>query len=248
MKKAFFFLFVVILFSCDSENVNDCVQTSGDLVQIDYDITGFNKIIVYERSQLIVSQGPYEVILETGENLVNDIDITVADATLSIKNNNSCNLVREYGVTKVYVTLPDLQVLRNSSGLAVKSSGTLNLNELTLLCEDTEEEDAFHISGDFDLDINVDKLSIETNGLSNFFLNGTVNELDLKFLLGDSRFEGRNLEVQTAQVYHRGTNDIFLQAKQQVTGSLLSTGNLILTEEPPVLNVEELYTGRVIIE
>ncbi|GAK96998.1 hypothetical protein JCM19294_504 [Nonlabens tegetincola] len=248
MKKAFFFLFVVILFSCDSENVNDCVQTSGDLVQIDYDITGFNKIIVYDRSQLIVSQGPYEVILETGENLVNDIDITVADATLSIKNNNSCNLVREYGVTKVYVTLPDLQVLRNSSGLAVKSSGTLNFNELTLLCEDTEEEDAFHISGDFDLDINVDKLSIETNGLSNFFLNGTVNELDLKFLLGDSRFEGRNLEVQTAKVFHRGTNDIFLQAKQQVTGSLLSTGNLILTEEPPVLNVEELYTGRVIIE
>ncbi|MTE25937.1 head GIN domain-containing protein [Winogradskyella ouciana] len=248
MKKLILFTFGLLLIACDTENALDCFQTSGNIIQKEYDLDGFDKITVMERSQLYISEGDYAIVLETGENLLNDIDIRVFEGRLVIENENACNITRDYGVTKVFVTAPNITEIRNSSGLKVISENTLTYPNLTLLSEDLEEEDAFHIDGDFQLDLNVANLTITQNGLSNFFLTGSVTNLDLNFLMGDARFEGRNLTVENADVYHRGTNDIIINPQQQLTGSILSTGDIIVVNTPPILDVEELYTGQLIIE
>lgn len=249
MKKiAIYFIIFSLLLGCDYDEGLNCFQNSGPIIQQEISLADFNKITVFERAQLIISQGPKSVILETGENLVSDIDIFVNDDELIINNNNGCNLFRDYGLTKIYVSSPNITEIRNSSGLSVLSGNTLSFDDLTLISEDLVEEDAFHTDGDFELDLNVNKLTIIQNNLSNFFLSGTVEELDLNFLFGDARFEGRSLIVQTANVYHRGTNDIIINPEQEITGTLLSTGDLILVNTPPLVNLEELYTGRVIYE
>jgi len=248
MKKIVLLIILSFVFSCNSEDVNDCFQNAGTIIQIEYMLNDFDKITVFERSQLIISEGPYSVMLETGENLVNDIDVKVIDGRLIIENGNSCNITRDYGITKVFVSAPNLIEIRNSSGLSVVGSNTLTFPNLTLLSEDLEEEDAFHIDGDFELNLDVENLSITQNGLSNFFLTGNVTNLDLNFLFGDARFEGRNLIVQNADVYHRGTNDIIINPQLSLTGSLLSTGDMIVVNTPPILNVEELYLGQLILE
>lgn len=248
MKKIVLLIILGFVFSCNSEDVNDCFQNAGTIIQIEYMLNDFDKITVFERSQLIISEGPYSVMLETGENLVNDIDVKVIDGRLIIENGNSCNITRDYGITKVFVSAPNLIEIRNSSGLSVVGSNTLSFPNLTLLSEDLEEEDAFHIDGDFELNLDVENLSITQNGLSNFFLTGNVTNLDLNFLFGDARFEGRNLIVQNADVYHRGTNDIIINPQLSLTGSLLSTGDMIVVNTPPILNVEELYLGQLILE
>jgi len=248
MKKIVLLIILSFVFSCNSEDVNDCFQNAGTIIQIEYMLNDFDKITVFERSQLIISEGPYSVMLETGENLVNDIDVKVIDGRLIIENGNSCNITRDYGITKVFVSAPNLIEIRNSSGLSVVGRNTLSFPNLTLLSEDLEEEDAFHIDGDFELNLDVENLSITQNGLSNFFLTGNVTNLDLNFLFGDARFEGRNLIVQNADVYHRGTNDIIINPQLSLTGSLLSTGDMIVVNTPPILNVEELYLGQLILE
>lgn len=248
MKKLTILIVGLLLIACDTENALDCFQTSGSIIQKEYDLDGFDKITVMQRSQLYISEGDFNVVLETGENLVNDIDIRVFEGRLVIENPNACNITRDYGITKVFVSAPNITEIRNSSGLTVISENTLTYPSLTLLSEDLEEEDAFHIDGDFELDLNVQNLTITQNGLSNFFLTGNVTNLDLNFLFGDGRFEGRNLLVDNADVYHRGTNDIIINPQQQLIGSILSTGDIILVNTPPILNVEELYTGQLIVE
>ncbi|WP_411767428.1 head GIN domain-containing protein [Winogradskyella sp. A3E31] len=248
MKKLIYILTVIVFFGCNSENSLDCFQTAGETIQKSFDLESFSKIVVFERVQLIISQGPQSILLETGENLENDISITVSNDQLVIKNDNACNLVRDYGITKVFVSTPTLTEIRNSSGLTVLSENTLNFQDLSLISEDLEEEDAFHTDGDFDLDLNVENLTITQNNLSNFFLRGNVTNLDLNFLFGDARFEGRNFIVEHADVYHRGTNDIIINPQQSLTGQLLSTGDMIVTNTPPIVDMEVLYTGQVIYE
>lgn len=248
MKKIITLIILNLVFSCNSEDAIDCFQNAGNIIQQDYTLDNFDKITVFERSQLFISEGEFSVVLETGENLVNDIDIKVANGRLIIENNNACNITREYGITKVFVSAPNITEIRNSSGLKVIGENTLSYPNLTLLSEDLEEEDAFHIDGDFELDLDVENLIITQNGLSNFFLTGNVVNLDLNFLFGDARFEGRNLVVETADVYHRGTNDIIINPQQELTGTMLSTGDMIVVNTPPVFNVEVLYTGQLIIE
>ncbi|TYP77255.1 head GIN domain-containing protein [Aquimarina intermedia] len=241
------FIVVIMCVGCDAENAPDCFQAAGETIRKEFVVPEYSKISVLQRTQLIVKQGiAQSVVVETGENLLDDIDVYVQDGTLIIDNKNACNLVREYGLTKVYVTQQELSEIRNASGLPVRSDGVLSYATLQLTSEDLETEDAFHKTGDFYLELKCDSLSIVTNGKSNFFLLGAVNALDLKFMEGDSRFEGKDLSVNTATIFHRGTNDIYLNPRNAVTGELRSTGNLILFNTPPVLDVKALYKGKVI--
>ncbi|MFD1061928.1 head GIN domain-containing protein [Winogradskyella litorisediminis] len=250
MKKIIYIIALLSVFTCDNADVPDCFQAAGEIIQVEYDLNGFDKITVLQRSQLIVSEGQFSVTLETGENLENDISVFVnANGRLIIDNENACNISRDYGITKVFVSAPNVTEIRNASGLEVLSVGVLSYPNLLLISEDLEEEeDAFNTNGDFRLDLDVQNLKIIQNNLSNFFLTGNVTNLDINFLFGDGRFEGRNLSVENTTLFHRGTNDIILNPQNSLTGSILSTGDVRITNTPTVLNVEELYTGRLIVE
>ena len=84
--------------------------------------------------------------------------------------------------------------------------------------------------------------------MSLFYLSGEVENLNINFANGDSRFEGENLIAQNVSVFHRGTNDMIVNPQQSITGSILSTGNVISVNQPPIVDVEEVFNGRLIFE
>ncbi|HAV54234.1 MAG TPA: DUF2807 domain-containing protein, partial [Aequorivita sp.] len=134
MKKLFFAGLVFLLFSCDSENGWDCVQVAGDSISKEYFVSDFTKLRIEDDVTLHLKQGDStKIILETGENLLGDISVGVEGNTLVVKDNNDCNLVRDYGITKVFVTVPNLTEIRNSSAFDVIGEGILNFPQLTLV-------------------------------------------------------------------------------------------------------------------
>ncbi|WGK65396.1 head GIN domain-containing protein [Croceiramulus getboli] len=249
MKIVKLIIVLSLCWSCDTDQGLTCLQTAGDLVQKEIDLPEFDRILVGQRAQLIIRSGAaQEIVLETGENLLSDVLVAVKDGVLLIENNNSCNLFRDYGLTKIFVTVPALREIRSSTGLPVLSEGVLDFDELRLISTDGPEEDFYHKDGDFQLELNVDRLEIECNGLSNFFLRGSANSLDIQLLEGDSRIEAEDFLVNDVTLFHRGTNDVFLDPQQSIRGELRSTGNLILKNVPPIFEVEAFFTGEIIIE
>jgi len=240
---------LIFFLSCNSEKGLNCFQAEGERIEHEIPVEAFSKIIVEERLQLVVKQGETQkVVLATGENLVNDIEVSVTDGVLTLFNDNGCNLVRDYNISKVYVTTPELTEIRNASGYEVQSDGVLSFDSLTLTSEDVEEEDFYHKDGDFRLELDVNTLNITANGLSNFFISGAAETANIEFLEGDIRFEGANFTIQNANIYHRGTNKVIVNPIQSLRGSVLSTGDLISVNRPPIVEVEETYTGRLIFE
>lgn len=248
MKKIGYILITVLLISCNGDKVPDCFQNAGDIIQQEFEVSTFDKITVFERIELILTEAPIEsVIVETGEYLMNDIKVNVEEGRLILKNENSCNLTRDYGITKVYVSAPNITEIRNSSGLAMRSNGVLNYPRLTLISEESVSEDVFHSTGDFRVQINSQYLYVVTNNLSNVFISGTVDELLIRFYAGDGRFEGANLIAQNIEIFQRSSNDMILNPQQSLIGEIRSTGDVILINEPPILNVQQFYTGQLII-
>lgn len=243
------FLGVGLIAGCDSDKGLNCFQAAGDSIEQVVEVASFTEIVVEERIQLIVKQGTQQqVVVRTGENLLNDIEVRVNEGVLTLFNNNGCNLVRDYNISQIIVTVPDLKSIRNASGYEVQSEGVLDFTSLSLISEDIAEEDGFHKDGDFRLQLDVDELSITANGLSNYFLSGMVDEAYLEILEGDARFEGRDLFVQDLTVYHRGTNKVIVNPTESIRGQVLSTGDLIVVNRPAVVEVDELYTGKIIFE
>jgi len=248
MKKLFYIITLILVFTCDSEDASDCFQTSGSIIQQEISVDAFTKILVNRDIELILKQGlEFEVIIETGKNLLNDIEAIVVDDQLQLTDNNTCNYVRDFGITKVYVTAPSITEIRSSTQYDVSSNGVLNFESLKLLSEDFNAPESFTV-GDFRLDVYLTTLRITANNISSFYIAGQTENLFVGFFAGSGRFEGENLITQNVDVFHRGSNDMIVNPQQSLTGQLLSTGNLISKNEPPIVDVDVLYTGRLIFE
>jgi hypothetical protein len=72
--------------------------------------------------------------------------------------------------------------------------------------------------------------------------------LSVNFFAGDGRFVGRDLIAQHVNVFHRGSNDMVINAQQSLTGRLVSTGNLISVNRPVEVDIKEAFNGRLIFE
>lgn len=240
---------MIIFSGCDSEDVPTCFKASGNIVTEVIEVAPFEEIIVYEGLKLFIQQGTVqELKIETGENLLEKVKVTVEGKRLSIKNTNSCNLFRDYGITKVYVTLPNLTWLQNSSGIAIESIGTLNLESLWLRSVNQERDASIHTIGDFILDLEVKDLRITNDNFSNYFLSGSAENFNVFFAAGDGRLEAGDLLVDNYDIFHRGTNKMIIHPTLSIQGEIRSSGNVISLKRPPEVRVEAFYTGKLIFE
>lgn len=247
MKKLLYIITFFFVFGCNQDDAPDCFQSAGDIIQKTFEVGAFSKITVYKNVELFVTQGTTQsIVLETGENLINDIEVYIENDRLILKDNNTCNLIRDYGVTKVHVTVSNLTEIRNSSTLDVHSVGVLNFPNLQLLSEDYNGD--YYNVGNFNLEVNCTTLRVVINNLTTNTISGTTEHLNIGHTSGDGRFEGRHLVAQNVTIYHRGSNDIIVNPQQQLTANLVSTGNVIAVNTPPIIDVTEQFDGRVIFE
>ncbi len=236
------------MFTCDGEHANDCFQKTGAIMQQEVAVDPFDKILVNRDIELIIKEdATQKVIIETGKNLLNDVTAKTVDSQLILTDNNTCNFVRDYGVTKVFVTSPNITEIRSSTQYDISSDGVLTYPNLTILSEDFNAPDTF-TNGNFRLQINNDTFRLVFNNLSNCSISGNTNNLQVTFASGNGRFEGENLLAQNINLWHRGTNDMIVNPQQSIQGTISSVGNVISKNQPPTVNVEALYKGRLIFE
>jgi hypothetical protein len=249
MKYIPYILLIVMFANCDSENAPDCLQTAGGIIETEVVVASFTKVLVWDQIQLFVSQGDTQNIrVETGANLFPDIEFVVIDGQVNIYNNNQCNLIRDYGITKVFITAPNITEIRSSSSLPIIGIGLLQFPELTLISEDEGVPGITHTVGDFDLTLDVTKISIIANGLSRFYLKGRAINATFSFYGGNGAVTAPNLIIEHATVFHRGSADWILYPEQSIRGSIVSVGNIICKNEPPIIKVDAPYQGQLIVE
>lgn len=249
VEKSLYFLFLLLIISCNGDNVPDCFQNAGDLVRKTVAAPEFNTITVFENLNLVLKQGDEQKVeVETGEFLRNDVSVEVEDNRLILRNGNSCNFVREYGLTTVYVTSPNISEIRSSTGLLISSDGVLDYPSLALISESFSNPETETTDGSFDLNLNATTVRIVVNGIAYFKLKGTTDNFNVNVAAGDSRVEAENLVSQNVTINHRGSNDVFVNPQQRIGGVIRGTGDVISVNRPQEVEVEELFNGKLIFQ
>ena len=245
----FLMLFSFLLISCNGDNVPDCFQNAGDMVRQPVDVAEFSTITVFENLNVVLKQGEEQLVeVETGEFLLNDVSAVVEDNRLVLRNENSCNFVRDYGLTTVYITSPNITEIRSGTGLLISSDGILEYPSLNLIAESFNNPDTETTDGSFDLNLNSTTVRIVVNGIAYFKLRGSAENFNVSVAAGDSRIEAEALVSENVTVNHRGSNDVFVNPQQRLSGVVRGTGNVISVNTPPEVDVEELFTGRLIFQ
>lgn len=248
MKKIIYIISFFLIFACDSENSGDCFNNTGSIIQQEVIVDAFDNVLVNRDIELIIKEGSEQkVVIETGENLLINVDAIVTDGRLTLTDNNTCNYTREYGVTKVFITSPNINKIRSSTQYDISSDGVLTYPSLTILSEDFGAPETI-TSANFNLQIDNNSFQVVFNNLSNCFVSGKTENLNVKFAAGTSRFEGQNLAAQKVFVSNRGSNDMIVNPQQEITGKILGIGDVILVNTPPIIDVEEVYIGRLLFK
>lgn len=255
MKK-FFVLILLYVFICfassltfmSCERPSECIESAGATKIKDIPVEVFSKIKVYRGIEVVITEGSEtKVQIQAGENFINDIEVKQYGNQLVFKDNSGCNWVRDYGQTKIFITTPILEEIYSKTDRDISSNGVLTFPNLNIISFDRDADgESGAGTGDFILEINNNSLTIGNNNVSRFYLSGQTNNASFNFYFGDGRIEAGQFTIQNLYVYHRGSNDMIVKPIQSLTGTLNSTGNVILKNVPPLVDVEELYQGNVI--
>ena len=249
MKKIVALLLIICCISCNTEDAWNCIQTAGDIVETEIPVTAFSKITVEDDIFLIIKEAEtYTVTVRTGANLLNDIKISQEGELLRLQNENRCNLARAYDITFITVTTPKLEEIRSASYNEVRSEGVLAFPNLKLESNTNPGVITAGKSGDFILDVAANTIEAIANGQSEFIISGTTNMLKIRFTDEIPKFSGAALIANEVSVFHRSANTITINPQERLTGTILSTGNLIAVNTPPIVEIEERFTGRLIFE
>ncbi|WP_378182354.1 head GIN domain-containing protein [Aquimarina sp. SS2-1] len=247
MKKITLVVISLLLVACDTENAIDCFQRTGDIVRKEIEVSDFTRILVNPGVELILKEEQEtSVIIETGDNLLDEVSAVVEGNRLILTNTNDCNFVRDFNQTKIFVTAPNITEIRSETQFDISSDGVLRYPSLRLLIEDFNEDNGGNTTGTFTLEVDSQNLSVVGNNIGTFFIKGNVENLSVGFFSGTGRFEGVDLLAQSVSIFHRGTNKIIVNPQQSITGEIRSTGDVISVNVPPNIEVEEFFTGKLI--
>ena len=165
-----------------------------------------------------------------------------------MKNHNACNLVREYGLTKIFVTAPNITEIRNSSAYDVIGEGILKFPKLSLVSNSSAGPENIRKSGDFYLNVICDEFQVSGNGQSVFYISGNAANANLNFADEFPRFEGENFTVDELTVFQRSANKMIVNPQQSIVGKIVATSDIVSRNRPPLVDVKELFTGRLLFE
>ncbi len=240
---------ISLVSSCNGENTPECFRNEGKIVREEVMLPSFDRITVFENIELFLIPGPEQKVeIETGEFLRKEVSAEVDDGRLILRNGISCNFVRDYGITRIYVTSPDLVEIRSASGYPIRSTSTLSYTDILLISESFLEPEAATTDGSFVLDLNSESVRIVVNGIAYFQLSGITDDLDIVIAAGDSRIEAETLTARNVSLDHRGSNDIRINPQQSLTGVIRGTGDVISVNRPDSVDVEILFRGQLLFE
>ena len=250
MKKIIYIGILFLVFaSCEIDNVSDCFQSTGSVITTEFEVEPFTKLRFENDISVVLKQEPVQkVYIETGENLLSNIEVKVEDGVLIIKDNHGCSLAREYGVTKAFISVPNLTEIRNSSPRDITSDGVLNFPSLSLVSNTTGNIEGSNKSGDFILQVVCENFNVSANGQSIFYISGETKNANLGFSDEWPRFEGENFKIETLSILQRSATYMKVFPENKVSGEIRGTGDVILVNHPDIIEVEEFFTGRLIIE
>lgn len=243
MRKIYLLLCVMAFVSCGIEEAKDCLHSSKLTEVYEEYITEIDTLIVRRDIQVSIEQSTENKIkVITNDRTYEKLKRNISGRTLELSLDDVCPFGNSKPLVKIVLSVTSIAQIRNSSQYTISSIGQLSFPFMRLISESFNDNDALN-SGDFKMDLDVADLGIVSSGISDFYITGKTEKLQLGFYDGSGAFYGTNLDAKKADIFYRSSRDSQLNVQQKATGEVRSTGSLFFQQKPDTLAIECFYTG-----
>lgn len=197
---------------------------SGNVVVEERSLTAFDQIETNGSFNVIISQGPDQIVeVEGDDNILSIISTRVRGGELEIRNTKN---YRSNNQVTLYITIPVI------SSIQLLGSGSV-FGE-TIITGDLLDVE-LNGSGNVDLELDYIKLEVECKGAGNFQMYGSTSQQEVE-IAGSGNYDARQLNSENCKIKIAGsgngevTVDNILEAEINGSGNITYFGNPAFVE------------------
>ncbi len=231
---------VLINSACEKLPGEDCFKSTGEIILEHREIGDFQHISLNDNINLIITQGnECSVTVQAGRNLLESIITEVSDTLLVVKNENTCNWMRNYSKEiDVYLTVKDLKsIVYRSSGMIFTTNTIIG---------DSIDVAVWDGTGTIDMSINTRVCLLSLHyGSVDFRIKGNT---DISYIYAGSYgpFFCQDLESGFVFMNNRGSNDCYVYCTKQLEAEIEYTGSIYYRGDPEIVKANITGTGQLV--
>ncbi len=207
---------------------------SGNIVKQERHIGEFNAVKIGGAQEAYLMQGDqYIVVIETNENLLDDISVVIQNNMLSFEYKN----IKKYDVMKFYITAPNYKKLTISGASDVFSTDTLRGDNIRI-----------NTSGASDAKLSLEYASVvsKVSGASELTLKGTATShvIDAS---GASEVNAKSLLTESTSINASGASECFVEAKSSLTYKVSGASSVKYVGKPQTLIIQNSSGSKNVV-
>lgn len=234
MNRIILLFSLLILLSCERENIDDCFTPTGKTIETHYALSPFSTIKIRDNIDVNFHlSNDFKAILSAGKNITKQITVESKDNQLLIEDRNTCNWVRS---SKRSITLdvycPTIEYIR------YEGSGIIRFKNV--FRTDTFLIDSWEGSGDIHLNIETNEALLKSHsGTANIYCEGHANNMIL-FNAANGVIDAQNMSAQTGTLLCHNTGWIKGNVSESAKVELTGSGDIYVYGQP---SIELIKTG-----
>lgn len=237
MKFVLYIAFFFLLLGCKKAADRKCWKSIGELRTYRVAIEPFTDIELNDHLDMSVSlASDWSVEIYTGKNLINHIGVEVKNNRLILKDNNTCDFLRDLGhktIVHVYGPSTEKIVLRGSG------------NTEGILSGSSIEIDGREANGSHTYQVNHDTVRcLIHDGSTDLTLAGNT-DFAYYYHFGSGTINAKKLMSNDVVINWQSINDLTLSISNSIAGSIESFGD-VYYYGTPTLNVGTSSSGQLI--
>lgn len=218
----------------DDDDFFGCVDGDGSIVSEEINLRDFDGIELKISADVYIRQGAeQEVIIEGQRNIIDEIERDVDDGIWEIETDRCIRY--DSDDLRIYITVPDITLLR------ISGSGDI-ISENTLVVDDIEL--AISGSGTIDAALDADDINAKVSGSGDILLEGKGDVLTYN-VSGSGDLRAFNLQLRAANITISGSGDADVRVSDELDVRISGSGDVSYKGNPQI-DTRISGSGRVI--
>ena len=229
----------LFLFQLACKN-DKCLQSSGEIINETRHLEAFKTIDVYNYFNVYLKSDTINKIeIEAGGKLIPNIETSVTNGNLTIRDLNTCGFLKGYADKNLYISVDTLSLVTVYDASRLYTQDTLKVKELRILfLSQVGTCDMIIHASTFNLDI--------WYGDGDYIVRGKAESASF-YARVLSFIYANELEANSCYVYNQSMGDCYVKANESLTLEIHDSGNVYYSGEPSVIEItNNSGTGKLI--
>jgi len=210
------------------------VNNDNEQITRDYPVSDFNEVEFVGPYSIEISQGDKSSLTIKASELVQDkMEVGVRNGRLKIKIEDKY-FARKKSI-KVYLVVEDLNKLVISGAVNLETRNVIQTDDLKI---------EFEGAGQVNLDLDVDRIISDIDGVGSFWLQGNARYHKVNFS-GVGSYDARNLICENTSVESDGVGNVEVFASENFIGKASGVGSVKYYGHPHEVTIDASGIGKV---